>query len=73
MQVSDDVDFFLRFRHPFREVNGESDALAQMGRCCNQTLSAIIYSYPLGIEATSNERSMNGLRGYYAYAPSTTF
>ena len=46
---------FLRFRHPFREVNGVSDSLAPMGRCCNQTLSAIIYSYPLGIEATSNE------------------
>ena len=47
--------FFLSFRHPFREVNTVSDSLAPMGRCCNQTLSAIIYSYPLGIEATSNE------------------
>ena len=47
--------FFLSFRHPFREVNSVSDSLAPMGRCCNQTLSAIIYSYPLGIEATSNE------------------
>lgn len=60
--------------YPFREVNGYLTlwhrwVVAASKHC----LPSYIAICPLGIEATSNEGSMNGLRGYYAYAPSTTF